>query len=89
MSVLCIKNISGSIVKRYDSATSEEKYVAGQLLACWFSGDSPRLEQLIKERKQEKAEELKREALEYADDHPVFPLNWSQNKATREEMNER
>ncbi|CAN2039474.1 hypothetical protein GMMP15_1290004 [Candidatus Magnetomoraceae bacterium gMMP-15] len=33
--------------------------------------------------------QLKHAALEYADDHPIFPLNWSQNKLTREEMNER
>ena len=29
------------------------------------------------------------EALSHADNHPVFPLNWSENRLTREEMNER
>ncbi len=34
-------------------------------------------------------DQLKLEALKYADNHPVFPLSWSQNKLTREEINER
>lgn len=32
---------------------------------------------------------LRNEALAYVGNHPVFPLHWSQNKLSRDEMNER
>jgi hypothetical protein len=89
MSELCIRNIDRSTVERYNSATEEEQQAAGQLLSCWFSGDAVRLEQLLARRRQQQADDLLREALEYADRHPVFALHWAQNRMTREEMNER
>ncbi|MGX9726636.1 MAG: hypothetical protein ACTFAK_04745 [Candidatus Electronema sp. VV] len=89
MGVLHIENMDKAAVRRYHSATLEEKHALRQFLSYWFSGDEVGLEQLLRQRKQGKEELLKREALEYADRRPVFPLNWSQNKSSRDEMNER
>jgi len=89
MGVLHIKNIDEAVVSQYDHASTEEKGLIKQILGYWINRDSTNLEKLIEKQKSEENDLLKREALEYADKHPVFPLNWSQNKLTREEMNER
>ncbi len=89
MSVLRIENIDSSTARRYNSATVEEKHAARQVLSYWLNGDATGLQRLLQQRRQEKEEMLHREAMAYADSHPLFPLNWSRNKLTREEMNER
>jgi hypothetical protein len=47
------------------------------------------LEHEISETANADTEDFRSEALRYADHHPAFPLNWSENRLTRGEMNER
>jgi len=89
MGTLHIHNVDDTAVMRYNSAATDEKEKMRQILSFWIDGNSEAIEELIEKRRQAEQEKVRREALAYADDHPVFPLNWSQNRLTREEMNER
>ena len=89
MSSLRIEHIDPLAARRYRSATVAEKQAAAQLLNCWLTGDAASLELLIRQRRQTREEVLQRQAAEYFSNPPTFPLNWADNKLSREEMNER
>jgi hypothetical protein len=89
MSSLRIEHIDPLAAKRYRSATAAEKQTAAQQLNCWLTDDAASLELLIRQRRQPREEVLRRQAAEYFSNPPTFPLNWAENKLSREEMNER
>ncbi|WP_417912581.1 hypothetical protein [Candidatus Electronema sp. TJ] len=89
MSSLKIEHIDPLAARRYRIATAAEKQAAAQLLNSWLTDDAANLELLIRQRRQTREETLQRQAAEYFSNPPTFPLNWAQNKLSRDEMNER
>lgn len=89
MGTLHINDVDEQIVRKYNRATQDEQEEARAVVSYWIKGESQNVKQLLEKHQKNQKDRLKREALKYAENHPVFPLNWSQNKLTREEMNER
>ncbi len=89
MSSLRIEHIDPLAAQRYRHATAAEKQTAAQLLNSWLTDDAASLELLLRQRRQTRAEEMRRQVEEYFSNPTTFPLNWTQNKLSREEMNER
>lgn len=89
MSSLRIEHIDPLAARRYRIATAAEKQAAAQLLNSWLTDDAASLELLIRQRRQTRKEVLQRQAAEYFSNPPTFPLNWTENKLSRDEMNER
>jgi hypothetical protein len=55
----------------------------------WLTDDAASLELLIRQRRQTREKALHQQLAEYFSNPPTFPLNWADNKLSREEMNER
>lgn len=89
MSSLRIEHIDPLAAQRYRIATAAEKQAAAQLLNSWLTDDAASLELLLRQRRQTREEALQRQAAEYFSNPPTFPLNWADNKLSRDEMNER
>ncbi|CAK8720213.1 MAG: hypothetical protein CDV28_1585 [Candidatus Electronema aureum] len=89
MSSLRIEHIDPLAARRYRIATTAEKQAAAQLLNSWLTDDAASLELLIRQRRQTREKVLHQQAAEYFSSPPTFPLNWADNKLSREEMNER
>ncbi len=89
MSSLRIEHIDPLAARQYNNATAAEKQAAAQLLNSWLTDDAASLELLIRQRRQTRKEVLQRQAAEYFSNPPTFPLNWAENKLSRDEMNER
>ncbi len=89
MGTLSINNVDEQIVWKYNNATQDEQRKTREVVSCWIKGEPRNLKHFIENNQEVKKDSLRREALEYAEKHPVFPLCWSENKLTREEMNER
>lgn len=84
MAALVIDGLDERLVLTYETVSAEEKQwvkrVIEDLLSLWVHKTPPPLWP---------NEELRQRALEFAVQHPTFPLDWSHNKLTREELNER
>lgn len=89
MGILHISNVDDKAIMRYNSATTDEQEETRQILSFWIHGNSEAIERLISKRRQADQEKEWHDAMAYADNHPAFPLNWSKNRLSREEMNER
>ena len=89
MSSLRIEHIDPLAARRYCIATTAEKQAAARLLNSWLTDDTASLELLIRQRRQTREEVLRQQAAEYFSNPPTFPLDWAQNKLSREAMNER
>jgi hypothetical protein len=83
MATLLIDGVNESIAATYDTASEEEKqqvkHVIEDILRLWTqwrTGTSTN-------------DQLRQKAIEFALNHKTFPLDWSHNKLTREELNER
>lgn len=84
MATLMIDGLDEHIVSTYETVTEEEKEwvkkVIEDILSLWDQKRPPAF--VMDDR-------LRERALEFAAQHPTFPLDWSRNKLTREELNER
>lgn len=83
MATLLIDGISESITATYTTASEEEKQqfrqVIEDILRLWT----------WRRKEISAAEQLRQKAIDFALNHRTFPLDWSHNKLSREELNER
>lgn len=83
MATLVIQGINTQIVAEYERASEEERLQVNKVIEDIFALWAHRQSVVLKE------ENLWREMEDFIRHVPTFPLNWQQNKLTREEMNER
>jgi len=82
MATLVIDGVHQDIPATYAMISETEKQQFRQVIEDLF-----RL--LRRPRPVSDTEELRRKAIAFARHHRTFPLDWSHNKLTREELNER
>lgn len=82
MATLVIDGVNKDITATYEAASEEEKQQIKQVIEDIF--------RLLTWRQSvvSAADHLRRKAIAFARNHRTFPLDWSHNKLTREELNE-
>jgi ribosomal protein L23 len=83
MATLMIDGVNEQITARYETASDAEKQQIKQVIEDIFRLLSWR-QNVVSEH-----EDLRRKAIAFARQHRTFPLDWSHNKLSREELNER
>lgn len=83
MATLLIDGVNEQITATYEAASEVEKQQIKQVIEDIF--------RLLTWRQNvvSGTDELRRKAIAFARNHSTFPLDWSHNKLTREELNER
>lgn len=83
MATLLIDGVNEQIPAMYEVASEIEKQQLKQVIEDIF--------RLLTWRRNEvsAADQLRQKAIAFARNHRTFPLDWSHNKLTREELNER
>lgn len=83
MAMLLIDGVNEQIPAAYAAASEVEKQQIKQVIEDIFRLVTWR-QSVVSE-----TEQLRRKAIAFARNHRTFPLDWSRNKLSREELNER